>query len=209
MKNKNKTMFIVVVIAVLFFIAYFQQNFKSEAEFQSLNDLSLKESSISSGSNNQKKARVIVHLSGAVQNPGVYKLNKKDRLIDLIKAAGGLTKNADLDKINLAEKLFDGQKLVIPSRLKLQELSNSNIKPKNKLTNQHYSLENNDNNYLDVNQASQTELEKLSGIGPSKAAAIVKYRSENGNFAEKEDLLKISGIGPKTLANIEDEIVLR
>lgn len=207
MKNKSKTIIIVVVIMALVFIAYSQKNLKNESDFKSLNDLSLKESSIASKSNNKKETKVIVHLSGAVKNPGVYKLTENDRLIDLIKAAGGLTTKADLDQINLAEKLFDGQKLKIPSLLKLKETSN--LKAKNKVINQNYSSKNTDSKYLNINRASQAELESLSGIGPAKAATIIKYRSDNGPFAQKKDLLKISGIGPKTLANIEDEIVLR
>ncbi|MGM0548004.1 MAG: helix-hairpin-helix domain-containing protein [Bacillota bacterium] len=207
MKNKSKTIIIVVVIMALVFIAYSQKNLKNESDFKSLNDLSLKESSIASKSNNKKETKVIVHLSGAVKNPGVYKLTENDRLIDLIKAAGGLTTKADLDQINLAEKLFDGQKLKIPSLLKLKETSN--LKTKNKVINQNYSSKNTDSKYLNINRASQAELESLSGIGPAKAATIIKYRSDNGPFAQKKDLLKISGIGPKTLANIEDEIVLR
>ncbi|ADO76792.1 helix-hairpin-helix domain-containing protein [Halanaerobium praevalens] len=207
MKNKSKTIIIVVVIMALVFIAYSQKNLKNESDFKSLNDLSLKESSIASKSNNKKATKVIVHLSGAVKNPGVYKLTESDRLIDLIKAAGGLTTKADLDQINLAEKLFDGQKLKIPSLLKLKETSN--LKAKNKVINQNYSSKNTDSKYLNINRASQAELESLSGIGPAKAATIIKYRSDNGPFAQKKDLLKISGIGPKTLANIEDEIVLR
>lgn len=207
MKNKSKTIIIVVLIVALVFIAYSQKNLKNESDFKSLNDLSLKESSIASKSNNKKETKVIVHLSGAVKNPGVYKLTENDRLIDLIKAAGGLTTKADLDQINLAEKLFDGQKLKIPSLLKLKETSN--LKTKNKVINQNYSSKNTDSKYLNINRASQAELESLSGIGPAKAATIIKYRSDNGPFAQKKDLLKISGIGPKTLANIEDEIVLR
>lgn len=207
MKNKSKTIIIVVLIVALVFIAYSQKNLKNESDFKSLNDLSLKESSIASKSNNKKATKVIVHLSGAVKNPGVYKLTESDRLIDLIKAAGGLTTKADLDQINLAEKLFDGQKLKIPSLLKLKETSN--LKTKNKVINQNYSSKNTDSKYLNINRASQAELESLSGIGPAKAATIIKYRSDNGPFAQKKDLLKISGIGPKTLANIEDEIVLR
>lgn len=207
MKNKSKTIIIVVVIMALVFIAYSQKNLKNESDFKSLNDLSLKESSIASKSNNKKETKVIVHLSGAVKNPGVYKLTENDRLIDLIKAAGGLTTKADLDQINLAEKLFDGQKLKIPSLLKLKKTSN--LKAKNKVINQNYSSKNTDSKYLNINRASQAELESLSGIGPAKAATIIKYRSDNGPFAQKKDLLKISGIGPKTLANIEDEIVLR
>lgn len=174
MKNKSKTIIIVVVIMALVFIAYSQKNLKNESDFKSLNDLSLKESSIASKSNNKKATKVIVHLSGAVKNPGVYKLTESDRLIDLIKAAGGLTTKADLDQINLAEKLFDGQKLKIPSLLKLKETSN--LKAKNKVINQNYSSKNTDSKYLNINRASQAELESLSGIGPAKAATIIKYR---------------------------------
>lgn len=216
MKNKRMIIFSIIVFLLLG-VLYYNQNISREKAFNSDNNLRLlkTETAVENLSPDSKATKdeleIIVHLAGAVKNAGVYKLNKKDRLVDLIKAAGGLKENADLKQINLAEKLFDGQKLIIPE-LAEQIDQNSTAadqlfeKGGENLLNKNFSSSS--SNLVNINQADQTELEKLSGIGPAKAAAIIKYREENSYFSQKEDLLKISGIGDKTLENIKDEIVL-
>ena len=211
LKNVNKKVLIFAVLVIFLFIAYYNQNIDQEQKLNSVNNLNSLTETKSQSSNVQKK-EIIVHLSGAVSSPGVYRLNQEERLVDLIEAAGGLTKKADLKKLNLAENIYDGQKVIIPEIIKKDVFSNSsansagNGAAKNNLYD-YSSHENQD--LINVNQASQSVLEKLSGIGPSKASAILKYREKNGFFEQKEDLLEVSGIGDKTLENIEDEIRLR
>jgi competence protein ComEA len=135
----------------------------------------------------------------------VYSLPAEARLVDLIELAGGMTAQADLAQVNLAQDLRDSEKVIIPVLPQLdldtgrKEVALIAANPDQTSTNQPL---------ININQASQAELEKLSGIGPSKAAAILKYRKQQGKFSDKNDLLNISGIGEKTLANIIDEICL-
>lgn len=209
----NKKIVFALLIVLLFLItAHYNQNIHENYALDAENDLSLLETEKEAKSDfDEQELKIIVHLAGAVKNAGVYKLNKSDRLVDLIKAAGGLKENADLERINLAEKLYDGQKLIIPEirkssiKNKVKELSNSQSEQQKIFNN--YSVSN-ESTLININQAGQNELEKLSGIGPSKAAAIIKYREQNDYFTQKDDLLKVSGIGEKTLENIKDEIVL-
>lgn len=208
---EQKKFFLFIAVAAVLVFAYFNQNLTEDHnELPLTGDLNIVESR-ESQENGKKSEEIIVHLSGAVKNAGVYKLQANSRLVDLLKVAGGLKEEADLKKINLAEEIFDGQKIIIP------ELINNNLNsfPKDQLQiredfyNDNYSNFGSQTELININQASQSDLEALNGIGPAKASAILKYRKENGHFAEKEDLLKVSGIGEKTLSNIEAEIRLR
>lgn len=211
MFKNSKSIYILIVLLGFAFLIYYNQDINQNQVLNPNADLDLLTNNKNS---NEEKAEteIIVHLSGAVKNAGVYKLRENDRLVDLIKAAGGLKENADLEQINLAESLFDGQKLVIPELIDLDQssvnLNKSNIEAEGQFLNNTYSAAS-DSNLVNINQASRSELEKLSGIGPAKAAAIIKYRDENGIFKKKEELLKVNGIGEKTVENIRDEIALR
>ena len=216
MKNSKIIGFSIVALLLLS-LSYYSQNIDQGRVLNSEHNLSLLDKggaveNLNLNSKEKEENQIVVHLAGAVKNAGVYKLNKSDRLVDLIKAAGGLKKKADLNQINLAEKLYDGQKLTIPVLItNMDQKSNSEVfsfpKDERNLINNYSSTSS--NNLVNINQADQSDLEKLSGIGPAKAAAIIKYRKENSYFSKKNDLLKISGIGEKTLENIRDEIVLQ
>ncbi|MFW6230163.1 MAG: helix-hairpin-helix domain-containing protein [Halanaerobium sp.] len=211
MKNQKSIIIIIAVLLLIFF--YYNQNLKQVSTVSSENNLNNLELNRMNDNlkNKEKDKTIVVHLAGAVKRPGVYKLNQSDRLVDLIKAAGGLKENADLNQINLAEKLYDGQKLVIIENYKnssQKTLNNSTADNFEEIEPDSHNLSN-DNSLININQADQEQLETLSGIGPSKAAAIIKYREENSYFSNKEDLLNVSGIGEKTLENIRDEIVLQ
>ena len=212
-KTNSKNVYILIIMIFLGFLFYYNQNFEESKSLNSATNLNLLDNGAYQDSSVEKpEEEIIIHLSGAVNNAGVYKLTEKNRMVDLIKAAGGLKENADLKQINLAEKLFDGQKLIIPT---LNDETN-NLEAKNdvfsvdkeQIISNTYTSTNNDN-LININQADQSRLEKLSGIGPSKAKSIIKYREENSYINKKEDLLNISGIGTKTLEKIIDEIVLR
>lgn len=154
-----------------------------------------------------KEETIIVHVTGGVKNSGVYELSEKSRVVDALQAAGGQTEKADLNQINLAAPIFDGDRVLIPvigmadSGSTLDSYSNSgNIySPKLSKTKER----------ININRAGNEELQKLSGIGPSKAESIIKYREEIGRFTKAEELLNVSGIGAKTLEKIKDKLVFR
>lgn len=158
----------------------------------------------------EENFRIIVHLAGEVNNPGVYQLKEGDRLVDLLKTAGGLTDKADLELINLAVTLADGQKIIIPN-IEQRNREENDFKEQNSIDLNNLAVIAGENNssLININRADLNQLVELSGIGEAKAQAIINYREDNGLFQSKDELIKISGIGEKTLDNIRDEISLR
>jgi len=139
---------------------------------------------------------IIVHVCGAVQWEGVYKMHLSDRVVNAIRIAGGPKTNAELSSINLAEELKDGQKIFIPEKIKpiieaVAPKSSGNQKnPVGSLTN--------------INSANEKELDDLPGIGPTTARKIIEARP----FSKIEDLLKIERFGKSRLEKIKDRICL-
>lgn len=142
-------------------------------------------------------APILVHVSGAVNHPGVYTLEPGSRVQVAILAAGGLRQDAISQTINLAATLQDGSQLWIPSTLDSQpDLNGSAAEPMGTTRLASSGL-------VDINTANQAELETLSGIGPVLAAEIITYRETEGDFNTIEDLQKVPGIGPATFEKIQ------
>lgn len=141
---------------------------------------------------------IIIHVAGKVAKEGIVKLPATARIYDAIEAAGGLTEEADLSQINLANMLKDGQKIYIPSE---EDIETGYIE-----------VSTGQNEYkevgkIDINTATQTELETISGIGPSTALKIVEYRKENGTFSSIEDIKNVPGIGEAKFNSIKESII--
>lgn len=174
---------------------------------------------------NQKESdkKIYVYITGEVITPGVLMLKENSRIIDAINSAGGTTNNANISKINLAYVLKDGMKINIPS---LEELKNnsdfeyitmSSGDGKNDENTSSESIENSANekklkstktSLVNINTASQTELETLPGIGPSIALKIINYRNENGKFSTVDDIKNVNGIGETKFENIKKYITV-
>ena len=132
---------------------------------------------------------VIVHVSGAVSVPGVYRLAQRARVTDLVHAAGGLLAKADTNRVNLAAMVKDGDQVHIPA---------VNEEP--------FATESETEALVDINRASAGELEALPGIGPTLAIAIVGHRDRYGDFSSIEALSAVSGIGPATVARLSEHV---
>lgn len=149
---------------------------------------------------------IIVHIAGAVENDGIQKLPENSRVADAIEAAGGLTSDANTKNVNLAQKIVDGQKIYIPNNAEDEEdieiIENST--PQVETT----DIFSSGNGLVNINTATQTELETLPGIGPSTASKIISYRNTNGKFKSIEDIQNVSGIGDSKYAQIEDKITV-
>ena len=174
-------------------------------------------------SNNQIQEKIVVHVSGAVVNEGIVKLNENSRVSDAIEGAGGLKEDANLKDINLAYKLEDGMKIYIPNNDEQEEKENekNNIQENFQTSNMNdYIITSGERQSeqilyngskelkVNINTATQTELETLPGIGPSTALKIINYRKENGNFTNIEAIKDVSGIGEAKFDNIKDFIVI-
>ena len=143
-------------------------------------------------------APVLVHVAGWVRRPGVYELEEGDRVVDAIEAAGGARRGANLDALNLAAPLADGAQVLVPREA---PPGSAGGEPAAGATGGPAAL-------VNVNTATEAELETLPGIGPVLAAAIVQYRTEHGPFTSVEQLEEVSGIGPATLAEIRDLVTV-
>lgn len=153
---------------------------------------------------------IAIHITGQVKKPGILYLKLGSRIADAIQEAGGATKNADLDRVNLAYILSDGQKIYIPSKNEKEEeisyiISNSG---ENILVEEGNNKKEGVNEKVNINTATQTELEELPGIGPSLAQRIIEYRETNGNFQSIEDLQNVKGIGDSKYGNIKDHVCI-
>lgn len=166
---------------------------------------------------NESNEKVIVDIKGAVKYPGVYELTVNDRVIDAINQAGGYTKNADSSSINHAQKLQDEMVIYVPKKgedvsEKLQAIQNQPTTISSSTTTSSTSSSGTSSSAsakVNINTANETELTTLSGIGPSKAKAIISYREENGPFKTIEDIKNVSGIGEKTFEKLKDSITVK
>lgn len=156
--------------------------------------------------------KIVVHITGEVKNAGIITLEEGARIVDAIKEAGGATNEADLNEVNLAYELQDGQKIYIPNKKDKQKNEGQTYITSESGNNVIKSQENETkggNKKVNINQATQSELETLPGIGPSIASRIIEYREQNGNFQKIEDLQNVKGIGDAKYANIKDHVTVK
>ena len=161
-----------------------------------------------------QEGKIVIHIIGSVQKTGILVLPEGARIADAIDAANGITEEADLDKVNLAYVLQDGQKIYIPSKSdKLGEGENNTYITSNAGHNVIIEGETSSNqtsiNKVNINTATQSELETLPGIGASTASKILEYRQQHGKFNQIEELQNVSGIGEAKLANIKEYVVVK
>ena len=135
---------------------------------------------------------IFVDVTGAVNNPGVYTLTGRSRVIDAIKAAGDSAPGADLSTINLARVLNDGEQIYVDSTI----VNSSGQRVSKKVP----------SGPININRATLRQLDALDGIGPVIAGRIIEYRKKNGSFLTIDDLQKVSGIGAAKFAQIKSKV---
>lgn len=140
---------------------------------------------------------IFVDIKGAVKNPGVYQMKVGDRVKDALDAAGGLTAEADSQKVNLAKRLEDQMVIVVPKVGEEAEEISAGVTSKEEAK----------EGKVNINTATVEELKTLKGVGDKKAEAIIEYRKKNGSFKTKEDLMKVRGIGKKLFDSFQERIV--
>ena len=226
---KDKKKIIIVVVILILFIAYLiYENIKessSEIDFNTLLDGAENEEEQNKSENivesEQSKTNetanieetLVVHITGEIKKEGVIYLKKGARIVDAIKEAGGETKEADLSQVNLAYELQDGQKIYIPN--KNEKISQYIIGKNGETMNDNSANTGNESTSynkeeakVNINTASQAELDSLPGIGPALAQRIIDFRVENGNFNSIEDIQNVKGIGDSKYEDIKDKIVV-
>lgn len=157
------------------------------------------------------RAEVVVHVSGAVKRAGVYRLAPESRIADALEQAGGVSELADLDALNLAEPLQDGQKIYVPRKGEASALPPiASTVPRSARTAPTARTAVSAVQFpINLNTATAAQLEALPGIGPALAQRIVEYRQMHGRFQSVDELLEVRGIGPKRLENIRPYVVVK
>lgn len=157
------------------------------------------------GEKESGQAEYAVYICGAVKHPGVYQFAYMARVCDVIEAAGGLKKNAAAASVNQARYIVDGEQIQILTRkqAKAERLQMDNEAPAGSQDGGAVSSA-----LVNINQAAETELMTLPGIGQSKAKAIIDYRTQNGSFGSTEDIMKVSGIKEGVYEQIKDSITV-
>ncbi len=151
----------------------------------------------------EKNETITVHITGEVEYPGVVVLNEGARLIDAIEAAGGEKEEADLNKLNLAYILNDGEKIYVPNK-------NDDKEDMDYMSSQNSGDENSNKiKLININTATTEELTKLPGVGESIANKIIAYRIENGKFKNIEEIKDVPGIGDSKYNNIKEMITIK
>lgn len=234
--KKYKNYLIVASLIIIIIIGYIWAN-KVTAKYEE------KEPVIIENPNETIKedsVKIKVDIKGEVKNPNVYELIEGSRVIDLINKAGGLTKGANTDNINLSKKLKDQNVIIIYSNDEInafKEIENSKYSVKiepvkcpdvinsgcinNESKQEDTTVKDNENKEensneedskvdekININEATKDELTSLTGIGESKALAIISYREENGPFLQIEDIKNVTGIGDSIYEKIKDNITL-
>ncbi len=156
-----------------------------------------KEKDTSQSGSTDEKEECIVYVCGAVKKEGVYRLEEGKRVADAVEMAGGFTKQARTDAVNLARPLKDGEQIYIP---KQGEAGREEPGPE-----ESYSAQEEDDR-VNINTADAALLMTLPGIGESKAADILAFREKNGGFTKPDDLMKVPGIKEGTYKKIENRI---
>ncbi len=209
--TKQKKTVIIIGIIVLVLIIIYLYNSKKIDNLQADDSILFADNQVTSNIEERREENetIIIHITGAVRLPGIVKLEEGSRIEDAINKAGGLTEDADISKVNLAFVLEDGVKIKIPSNSDIGDLEEdivNNGSGENILEDFENSSE---STLLNINKATEQELQRLPGIGPSLASKIIKYRNEMGKFSNVEDIKNVNGIGENKFENIKNNISVK
>ena len=170
----------------------------------------------------EENTKLYFDIKGSVKKPGVYEFAQGDKIIDAINKAGGLTKNATTNNLNLSKKLTNEMVIYVFSKNELtttkayEPVSNASeckcetIEINNCVDKNTTNESNNDTvpTKININTDNKERLMTISGIGSSKADAIIEYRTKNGNFKTTEDIMNVSGISKTIYDKIKDTITV-
>ena len=212
-KQKIIISIVIIIIFSLFLIYVYQNLYVDDSEIilsNNINDVTLNTNEIEVKEEKNNEEKVVVHVIGEVNNPGVVTLPEGSRIIDAINKAGGKTEEADLSKINLAFIVEDGTQIYIPR-------INENLNQVNLISDgagvgiiiNDSNLEENELEVkVNINTANKEKLETLPGIGETTAQKIIDYRETNGKFKTIEDIKNVSGIGEAKYESLKDKITV-
>ena len=204
LNKKQKIIVVVLIIIMCIVIGYYIISKTEKYDYSDIEKISNIIEEDQEVDDNIIENKIVIHITGEVEEEGVIELEKGARISDAIEEAGGTTEEADLSNVNLAYSLSDGQKVKIPN---INEKDEEIIVVEEK-AGDNIIIEGNKSREekININKAAQTEIETLPGIGPSTALKIITYRNEHGKFKNIEDIKNVSGIGDSKFENIKEYI---
>lgn len=204
LNKKQKIIVVVLIIIMCIVIGYYIISKTEKYDYSDIEKISNIIKEDQEVDDNIIENKIVIHITGEVEEEGVIELEKGARISDAIEEAGGTTEEADLSNVNLAYSLSDGQKVKIPN---INEKDEEIIVVEEK-AGDNIIIEGNKSKEekININKAAQTEIETLPGIGPSTALKIINYRNEHGKFKNIEDIKNVSGIGDSKFENIKEYI---
>lgn len=227
-KYKIIIIILLIVITMLGIICY--KVLRPQKEKVVLNTIEKKEKSVKKEENIEK---IKVDIKGFINKPGVYEMSNTDRVIDVINKAGGLKENSNTEYINLSKKITDEMIIIIYSNDEVRKfkevekeviyiqyecvcpdnkndacINSDDVVNTNGVKDSSEKETDKEDNLISINTGTLEELMTLTGIGESKAQAIIEYREKNGEFKKIEDIMNVSGIGESAYSKIKDNIKL-
>ena len=204
LNKKQKIIVVVLIIIMCIVIGYYIISKTEKYDYSDIEKISNIIEEDQEVDDNIIENKIVIHITGEVEEECVIELEKGARISDAIEEAGGTTEEADLSNVNLAYSLSDGQKVKIPN---INEKDEEIIVVEEK-AGDNIIIEGNKSKEekININKAAQTEIETLPGIGPSTALKIINYRNEHGKFKNIEDIKNVSGIGESKFENIKEYI---
>ena len=208
LSSKQKTAIIIAGVIVVGIFIFYMATKTRTYDYSVINEAIEDTKEDKSDEIEETVNEIIIHITGAVENEGIVKLEEGSRIADAIEIAGGLTSEADITSINLAYMLKDGQKIYIPKISDTEEEIAGIEEPKIDIIidNGGYG---NTSTKININTATISELVTLSGIGEGTAIKIIDYREKNGQFKSIEDIKNVSGIGDAKYESIKDYICVK
>ncbi|MED3790211.1 helix-hairpin-helix domain-containing protein [Peribacillus frigoritolerans] len=206
--KRKMTMITVAVAFVAGGIYFFSQQGEDPADTEDIFSFTAKEAEMEQSVNESSAEPEIikVDVKGAVKSPGIFTAQAGDRVIDLISAAGSFTEKADTDKVNFAQIIEDQMVIYVPE---IGEEDKGDLENIQVGTSGDAVTKGTSGGLVNLNTATQEDLQTLTGIGPSKANAILEYRETVGKFKEVDELKQVTGIGDKTFERLRDSISVK
>jgi competence protein ComEA len=206
--KRKMTMITVAMAFVAGGIYFFSQQGEDPADTEDIFSVTAKEAEMEQSVNESDAEPEIikVDVKGAVKSPGIFTAQAGDRVIDLISSAGSFTEKADTDKVNFAQIIEDQMVIYVPE---IGEEDKGNLENIQVGTSGAAVTKGTSGGLVNLNTATQEDLQTLTGIGPSKADAILEYRETVGKFKEVDELKQVTGIGDKTFERLRDSISVK